>query len=131
AAAIAALPELAGRSGIELADAIGLHGLGGLRPPKAATGGERPSLHCYGLAVDINYSGNPFVGLNGRAVPDMIQRATMLMRGTAFAITAPPPEGRGVMEQWLLTNNASEDVITYLNMDVPTLEFQIGEMVKL
>ncbi|MEE6272664.1 hypothetical protein V2J56_04795 [Georgenia sp. MJ206] len=130
-AAIAALPELAGLSGVELADAIGVHGLGGLRPPKAASGGERPSLHCYGLAVDINYSGNPFVGLNGRAVPDMIERATLLMRGTAFAVTAPPPEGRGVMEQWLLTNNASEDVITYLNMDVPTLEFQIGEMISL
>jgi len=68
--------------GIDLADAVGLQGLGGLRPPKHATGGERPSLHCYGLAVDINYSGNPFVGLHGAAVPKMIERATLLMRGT-------------------------------------------------
>ncbi len=124
------MPELRGLAGVDLADAVGLQGLGGLRPPKLATGGERPSLHCYGLAVDINYSGNPFVGLNSAAVPKMIERATLLMRGTGFKITAPPPEDRSVMEQWLLINSASEDVITYLNMDQPTIEYMVGELVK-
>lgn len=124
------MPELSGLAGIDLADAVGLQGLGGLRPPKLATGGERPSLHCYGLAVDINYSGNPFVGLHGAAVPKMIERATLLMRGAGFKITAPPPEDRGVIEQWLLINSASEDVITYLNMDQPTIEYMVGELVK-
>jgi hypothetical protein len=124
------MPELRGLAGIDLADAVGLQGLGGLRPPKLATGGERPSLHCYGLAVDINYSGNPFIGLHGAAVPKMIERATLLMRGTGFKIAAPPPEDRGVMEQWLLINSASEDVITYLNMDQSTIEYMVGELVK-
>jgi hypothetical protein len=125
-----AMPRFKGLDGIDLADALGVRGIGGLRPPKLATGGSRPSLHCYGLAIDINVIGNPFVGLNSDKVPKMIERATLLMRGTAFKITAPPPKDRGAMEQWLLINNASEDVITYLNMDKATLEFQLGELIK-
>jgi hypothetical protein len=129
---LAKMSQFAGLSGIDLADAVGLVGLGGLRPPLPATGGKRPSLHCYGLAVDINAKGNPFVGLNGTAVPDLVARATRLMRGEPFKITRPPKTaGRDVMEQWVATHLASEDVITYLNMDKATLEFQIGEMLRM
>lgn len=127
AATLAAHPSLMGRQGIEIADAIGLHSIGGLRPPKAATGAERPSLHCYGLAVDINYPTNPFVGLNGAAVPKMIERATLLMHGEAFHIDRPPPE-KAVTAQWVQTQLASTDVVTYLNLDQAGLEAQIQAM---
>jgi hypothetical protein len=53
------------------------------------------------------------------------------MRGKEFPITKPPPEERGVMEQWLLTNDASEDVIAYLDLDAPGLERQVDEMLRL
>jgi CDP-diacylglycerol--glycerol-3-phosphate 3-phosphatidyltransferase len=32
-------------------------------PMPASGRDDVPSLHCFGLAVDINYAGNPFVGL--------------------------------------------------------------------
>jgi len=87
AATLAAHPSLQGRVGIEIADEIGMHSIGGLRPPKAATGAERPSLHCYGLAVDINYPTNPFVGLGGDAVPNMVARATIFGTASPFRPT--------------------------------------------
>ncbi|HEY5981013.1 MAG TPA: M15 family metallopeptidase [Microlunatus sp.] len=128
---LAAHPTLTGRQGIEIADEIGMHSIGGLRPPKAATGKERPSLHCYGLAVDINYPTNPFVGLNGDAVPKMVARATLLMHGKAFRIERPPPESRTVMEQWEQTQLASADVVAYLNLDQVGLEAQVNAMLTI
>jgi hypothetical protein len=120
-------PDLAGMEGIDIADALGVVGIGGLRPPKLATGGTRPSLHCYGLAIDINATGNPFVGLNSTAVPKMIERATLLIRHEAFRITAAPGE-RDVETQWALTEAASDDVRMYLDADTPTLEFYVNEL---
>jgi hypothetical protein len=131
AATLAAHPSLQGRVGIEIADEIGMHSIGGLRPPKAATGAERPSLHCYGLAVDINYPTNPFVGLGGDAVPDMVARATLLMHGKAFQIDRPPPKDGPVMAQWAATQLASTDVVAYLNLDEAGLEAQIQAMLAI
>ena len=131
AATLAAHPTLRGRQGIEIADAIGLNTISGLRQPKAAVGAERPSLHCYGLAVDINYSTNPFVGNHGDAVPNMVQRATLLMHGKAFHIEKPPPDEKDVMAQWVKTQLASTDVIAYLNLDEAGLEAQVQAMLAI
>jgi len=120
-------PDLAGLKGIDLADALGVVGIGGLRPPLVATGGKRPSLHSYGLAIDINATGNPFVGLNSTKVPKMIERATLLVRHEAFRITADPGEG-DIETQWQLIDAASDDVQLYLNADEPTLEFLVAEL---
>jgi len=58
-------------------------GTDGLRVPKLATGGTKVSLHCYGLAVDLNYAGNPYIGLASRGgTGDVIKRSSLLMTGT-------------------------------------------------
>ena len=48
---------------------------------EAATGGTKLSLHTFGLAVDLNYKGNPFFGNAGRLAPDIVKRATGLVLG--------------------------------------------------
>lgn len=131
AATLAAHPTLRGRQGIEIADAIGLNTISGLRQPKAAVGAVQPSLHCYGLAVDINYSTNPFVGNHGNAVPKMVQRATLLMHGKAFHIEKPTPDDKDVMAQWVKTQLASTDVIAYLNLDEAGLKAQVEAMLAI
>jgi len=58
-------------------------GTDGLRRPKLATGGTKVSLHCYGLAVDLNYANNPYIGLSSKGgTGDVIKRSTLLMTGT-------------------------------------------------
>lgn len=43
----------------ECGQLLGVEKIGGLRGPKSATGGTLPSLHVYGLAIDINDYDNP------------------------------------------------------------------------
>ena len=50
-----------------------------LRSPMLAVGGSSLSMHSFGLAVDLNYTGNPFIGNAGKAAPDAIKRATSLV----------------------------------------------------
>lgn len=101
--------------------------LAGLRPPKAATGGDRPSMHCYGLAVDINYFGNPFVGLSGGDDPPaarMIRHATELIDGKAFNILkgAKSIDANAAGEMWDQFDAASSALKTYLNLRDDTSE---------
>lgn len=58
-----------------------------LREPAKAVGGSSLSMHTFGLAVDLNYKGNPFIGNAGAAAPDAIRRATSLVLGTATNVT--------------------------------------------
>ena len=58
-----------------------IHSVGGLRPPSPATGGKLPSYHCFGLAIDIDASSNPFV--RGDTEP-VVMRATLLMKGSEY-----------------------------------------------
>ncbi|HEU4545110.1 MAG TPA: hypothetical protein VFR88_02340, partial [Microlunatus sp.] len=58
-----------------------------LREPAKAVGGSSLSMHTFGLAVDLNYKGNPFIGNAGSAAPDAIRRATSLVLGTATDVT--------------------------------------------
>lgn len=101
--------------------------LAGLRPPKAATGGDRPSMHCYGLAVDINYFGNPFVGLSGGDSPPaarMIRHATQLINGKEFNVMAGAEaiNAKVAGEMWDKFHEASEALKTYLNLRDHTSE---------
>ena len=58
-----------------------------LRQPAKAVGGTSLSMHTFGLAVDLNYRGNPFVGNAGPLAPDVIRRATGLVLGTPTEVT--------------------------------------------
>jgi hypothetical protein len=57
-----------------------------LRAPKKAIGGSSLSLHTFGLAVDLNYKGNPFLGNAGKTAPEVVKRATSLVNGTAVDV---------------------------------------------
>jgi hypothetical protein len=89
-----------------------------LRQPKAATGGERASMHCYGLAVDINYYGNPFVGQPGSATPRMINHAMQLISAKEFDVLqkAKSLKADAAGEMWDSLQGASADLKTYLNL---------------
>jgi hypothetical protein len=124
-----------GKTPAELATALGVHAIVGLRRPKNATGGRLPSMHCYGLAVDINYAGNPFVGRprkGGNPVVAAVGRATLLLPGNAYALDALPadlPSARGgdsakaraanadrAGQLWDHLHGASEALKAYLNL---------------
>jgi D-alanyl-D-alanine carboxypeptidase len=79
---------------------LGVTDIAGLRPPKLATGGSMPSMHCFGMAVDINPATNPFVGnkkvkksvkdpaaraaIAANRAPRVIERAMLLVHGEQF-----------------------------------------------
>jgi hypothetical protein len=81
---------------------LGLRTISGLRPPKLATGGKRPSLHCFGMAIDVNRDTNPFVGLKKvskevtdpatraeiavNRSPRVVERAMLLLHGEHFDV---------------------------------------------
>jgi hypothetical protein len=72
-------------------DAAGLgkklvYSVADMRIPKSATGGTSLSMHVFGLAVDLNYKGNPFVGHASTGVFGVAMRATSLVNGTAVDI---------------------------------------------
>ncbi len=128
----ALMAKYPGKSADQVAKALGVYSLVGLRRPKKATGGSRPSMHCFGMAVDMNYAGNPFVGNQGSAAVDMIKHATLLMSGSAVNIKAAPRKlakaergddqvgrhARAVRagEQWESHHSASEALRAYLNL---------------
>lgn len=86
----------------------GIHSIGGLRPPSPATGGTLPSYHCFGLAIDIDASANPFV--RGDTEP-VVQRATLLMTGTEYDPLGSP-KGT-VRAQWTDMKAASDALAGY------------------
>jgi hypothetical protein len=63
-----------------------LYSVADMRVPKAATGGTSLSMHVFGLAVDLNYRGNPFVGNASKGVYAVVKRATSLVDGTPIDI---------------------------------------------
>ena len=69
-----------------------IHNIGGLRPPSPATGGKLPSYHCFGLAVDIDASSNPFVRWDTQGP---VKRATLLMTGTEYDVLGTPEKDAG------------------------------------
>jgi Domain of unknown function (DUF4157) len=117
----------------EVAKAVGVYSIVGLRPPKKATGGSHPSMHCFGMAIDINYRGNPFVGQKSdSAVVGATERATLLINGTAVNIRKAPKglrkgetddseEARAARAEragrmWDRLHRASDALQAYLNL---------------
>jgi Domain of unknown function (DUF4157) len=122
-----------GLSPKQVAAALGVYAIVGLRPPKKATGGEHPSMHCFGMAVDINYRGNPFVGMKStHAVVGVTERATLLLTGNAVSVRKAPHrlrdsesddsdaarQARAVRagKMWDRLHSASDAVRAYLNL---------------
>jgi hypothetical protein len=125
-------------------DRLGVHDVGGMRRPKAATGGSRPSMHCFGMAVDIEAVNNPFLGnaKNKHAVA-MIERATLLLVGSAHDPRKLPPELKGkhasdseadrtaraerAAEQWDQLSADSEMLKRYLSLSTDELDSILAE----
>jgi hypothetical protein len=127
-------------------DRLGVHDVGGLRRPKNATGGNRPSMHCFGMAVDIEAANNPFLGnsSNTHAI-EIAERATLLLAGSAHDPRARPVriKGKGghdtadeadrtaraerAAEQWEKLHADSDMVKRYLNLSSDELDSILGQ----
>ncbi|HLO28829.1 MAG TPA: M15 family metallopeptidase [Anaerolineales bacterium] len=101
---------------------VNLYSISGLRPPQPATGGKKPSLHCYGLAVDINYQGNPYIGFHKKVrktAQAVIKNATLLVTRTKMDVKESPEKGRtrkSALEMWDRLNTESEALKTYFSL---------------
>ena len=87
-----------------------------LREPAKAVGGTSLSMHTFGLAVDLNYKGNPFIGNAGAAAPDAIRRATSLVLGTATDVTTALGDAQ---TSYTTLKSASDALKTYFSYRVP------------
>jgi hypothetical protein len=136
------LSQYPGSTPEQVAEELKLYSLVGLRRPKKATGGTLPSYHCFGLAVDINYKGNPFVGQSrgskatkaaGDAAADVVRYATLLMSGTEGNIRADPASRKKATktelagEQWERLHSQSDAVKAYLSLTDKHLESRVGD----
>jgi hypothetical protein len=77
--------EHPGNTDAEIAEQIGLYSISGRRAPANAVGGSALSNHAYGLAIDVNYRGNPFIGRSAQ-VDTILNRASQFMLGQEFHI---------------------------------------------
>lgn len=124
------LAKYPGLSAGQLGKQFGLYRIVGLRPPKKATGGGKVSLHCFGLAIDINHKTNPFVGnhkpkegyghLSVNRSPCIIKRAMKLLLGEDFDVEAAMKTGpdRAAMagKAWDIHHRASQTLAEYLRL---------------
>jgi hypothetical protein len=116
------LSRYPGKTPREVAKTLGVYEIVGLRRPKNATGGTMPSMHCYGLAVDINYAGNPFVGRKGgNPAVEATKRATLLLSGSEYTLNALPAglaggNAKRSTQMWDHLHGASEALKAYLNL---------------
>ena len=98
-----------------------------LREPAKAVGGTSLSMHTFGLAVDLNYKGNPFIGNAGAAAPDAIRRATSLVLGTATDVTTALGDAQTA---YTTLKSASDALKTYFSYrdpaNLPALTAQVG-----
>jgi hypothetical protein len=117
------LGQFAGRTAEEVGREMNVRRIGGFRSPAEATGGTQPSMHCFGLAIDINHPTNPFIGNDkGRddtykenRSPKIIQRAMVLLyRDRKFDIETAVDED--VEKAWNFHHRASEALAAYLRL---------------
>ncbi len=87
-----------------------------LRQPAKAVGGGSLSMHTFGLAVDLNYKGNPFIGNAGDAAPTVIRRATSLVTGTASNVTTSLGDAQA---SYTALDAASDAMKTYFSYRDP------------
>ncbi len=87
-----------------------------LRQPAKAVGGNSLSMHTFGLAVDLNYKGNPYIGNAGAEAPDAIRRATSLVLGTGTNVTTSLGTAQ---ESYTALEAASDALETYFSFRDP------------
>src|SRR2546421_228587 len=142
--------QMAKEAGEKPADAalrLGVNDIAGLRVPKTPTGKTSgASMHCFGLAVDIDHDNNPFIGNadkptkknpEGGASIQIIAHASLLLGGAARDPLRAPPGINGhetdskedrkaraerADEQWKLLNADSVLVQQYLSMTSDQLD---------
>jgi hypothetical protein len=83
-----------------------------LRAPAPAVGGKRLSLHTFGLAVDLSYAGNPFIGNESSEAATVIKRATSLVLNSPVDVTG---EGLSTKEAFAVLKGASDALATYFS----------------
>ena len=106
-------PELAGFT---------IRDISGLRQPRPATDqADGVSLHCYGMAVDVNVSRNPFVRRSGAA---MVTRAVALMRGTEYILDSATGHDTA-SNAWDNLHAGSENLKAYFRLDRAGVERQL------
>jgi hypothetical protein len=69
-------------------------------------------MHTFGLAVDLNYTGNPFIGNANRLAPDVVLRATSLV--LEHAIDVMTELGDDPKAAYAALSQASQALQTYL-----------------
>jgi hypothetical protein len=142
----------AGETPADAGSRLQVRDVAGLRVPKTPTGKTSgASMHCFGLAVDIDHDNNPFVGnadkptkkrREGGASIQIIEHATLLLGGAVFDPLKEPPrlaghqtdsqadrEARAArsVEQWKLLDAASEQVKRYLSMTSTDLDAELDK----
>ncbi len=120
------LDKFAGKNDTAIRKELGIRDIGGLRKPKAASGSDGISLHCFGMAVDINPDKNPFIGLDESSKeefkenesPKIIGRAMWLVKGQVFNVKQQlqDEKGRklGAAASWDKHHAASDALIEYM-----------------
>ncbi|MBZ0317802.1 MAG: M15 family metallopeptidase [Anaerolineae bacterium] len=114
------LPQYAGKEPIEVAEALGIRRISGLRQPKKSASSDNISPHCYGLAIDINAMANPYVGLNTYKVgketrsftAEVVIRAAQALGRSEKNIRTLLP-GNDVGEMWDFLEEASDSMRDY------------------
>ncbi|MEE9356640.1 MAG: DUF4157 domain-containing protein [Methylococcaceae bacterium] len=95
----------------ECGDAIGIKRIGGVRLPKIADRGSLPSLHVYGLAIDINGKENP--RFSGEFNNDVVGRATKLVQGQTLSLIQRDNNKRSAEDMFNLLDKASNALKDY------------------
>jgi len=141
----------AGEKPADAAVRLGVKDIAGLRRPKTPTGkSSGASMHCFGLAVDIDHDNNPFVGnidkpKKGRPAGPSIQiieHATLLLGGDAHDPLQSPGELKDHQTdsladrqaraaradvQWKRLSADSEKVRQYLSMTSEELDATVKD----
>ncbi|TMC46130.1 MAG: hypothetical protein E6J25_00765 [Chloroflexi bacterium] len=142
----------AGEKPADAALRLGVKDIAGLRVPKTPTGKTSgASMHCFGLAVDIDHDNNPFIGNadkptkkkpEGGASIQIIAHASLLLGGAARDPLRAPPGINGhetdskedrkaraerADEQWKLLNADSVLVQQYLSMTSDQLDTAVAD----
>ena len=142
----------AGEKPADAAIRLRVKDIAGLRVPKTPTGKKSgASMHCFGLAVDIDHDNNPFIGNadkptkkrpEGGASIQITAHATLLLGGAARDPLRAPPSLNGhetdseedrkaraerADEQWKLLNADSVLVQQYLAMTSDQLDKVVAE----
>ncbi len=103
-----------------------IHSVADMRIPKSATGGKSLSMHVFGLAVDLNYKENPFVGNASKGVFGVAMRATSLIEGTAVDIRPKLGKAGAAYEILSAVSRALSTYLSFTGADDATL----GELVR-